>query len=202
MSEESADRLIESGKRFGMEIEKFYGFTPLSKPRHIAKSQGIPIQGFKEVYSRFDNCLAAFLSHFALWRLSVELNEEITIFEHDAYIVSPIPDYIDHTGCISLGKPSYGKYRTPSLLGVNPLMSKQYFPGAHAYRVSPKGAKVLVKGSKVDAGPTDVFLHKHRFPFLQEYYPWPVEARDYFTTIQKEKGCTAKHNYGPGYHIV
>lgn len=202
MSEESANRLIESGKRFGMEIEKFYGFTPKSNPRAVAESQNIPIEGFREVYSRFDNCLAAFLSHFGLWKLSVELDEEITIFEHDAYIVAPIPDHINHLGCISLGKPSYGKYQTPPLLGVNSLESKRYFPGAHAYRIKPDAAEKLIEQSKINAGPTYVFLHKDRFSFLQEYYPWPVEARDYFTTIQKENGCKAKHNYGPGYHIV
>jgi hypothetical protein len=43
-------------------------------------------------------------------------------------------------------------------------------------------------------GPTDVFLNLNSFAFLQEFYPWPVEARDSFTTIQSEIGCRAKHN--------
>ena len=37
---------------------------------------------------------------------------------------------------------------------------------------------------------------------LGEYYPWPVEARDSFTTIQKKEGCYAKHNYGETYDII
>jgi len=36
---------------------------------------------------------------------------------------------------------------------------------------------------------------------LQEYWPWPVEAHDSFTTIQNENGCLAKHNYGETYGI-
>jgi len=48
---------------------------------------------------------------------------------------------------------------------------------------------------------TDIFLNLDWFPWLQEYYPWPVEARDNFTTIQNQTGCLAKHNYGEGYDI-
>ena len=46
----------------------------------------------------------------------------------------------------------------------------------------------------MEARPTDVFLNRNTFPFLEEYFPWPVEAKDSFTTIQSERGCTAKHN--------
>ena len=52
------------------------------------------------------------------------------------------------------------------------------------------------------ARPTDVYLNIDTFPFLQEYYPWPVEARDSFTTIQSEMGCKAKHNFNEKYEIV
>ena len=48
----------------------------------------------------------------------------------------------------------------------------------------------------------NVFLHSKRFPFLEEYYPWPVEAIDSFTTIQNVAGCKAKHNYKHGYRII
>ena len=53
----------------------------------------------------------------------------------------------------------------------------------------------VLKKAETDAGPTDVFLHLDNFSFLQEYYPWVVEAKDSFTTIQNEKGCRAKHMY-------
>ena len=51
------------------------------------------------------------------------------------------------------------------------------------------------------ARPTDVFLNIESFPWLEEYYPWPVKADDSFTTIQNEFGCYAKHNYGETYGI-
>ena len=85
-------------------------------------------------------------------------------------------------------------YNKPEKFGVNPLTSKVYFPGAHAYRVKPNAAKFIIEQAKKFARPTDVFLNVETFPFLEEYYPWPVMAKDSFTTIQNEMGCKAKHN--------
>ena len=55
---------------------------------------------------------------------------------------------------------------------------------------------------QIKAKNTDVFLHLDIFPDLEEYYPWPVEAWDSFTTIQNPEGCLAKHNYGQQYEII
>ena len=40
------------------------------------------------------------------------------------------------------------------------------------------------------------------FRWLEEFYPWPVESKDSFTTIQKTEGCLAKHGYGEAYEII
>lgn len=202
-SVEAAQRCIRSGEKNGIAIEMFDAVTP--RNTNIAetlKEEGIPSEGFKEVYSRFDNCVAAFLSHYTLWKMCAKSNREITIFEHDAVVVDNIPEYIAYDKVISLGKPSYGKYNTPAKLGINPLTSKKYFPGAHAYRLQPVGAKLLIEQARKIARPTDVFLHLNTFPFLEEYYPWPVEAKDSFSTIQKTQGCIAKHGYGEGYELL
>lgn len=202
-SVESAKLCIESGAAQGYDIEMFPAITPRNTDTlELARSKGINPDHFTEKWSRHDTCVAAFLSHFTLWNQSLVSEQEVQIFEHDAVIVSRLPEFIAHTGCINLGKPSYGKWQTPRFLGVNPLTSKKYFPGAHAYRVNPLGARQLIAEAKKKAGPTDVFLHIDRFPWLQEYYPWPVEARDTFTTIQRAEGCRAKHNYGPDYEIL
>ena len=68
--------------------------------------------------------------------------------------------------------------------------------------VNPEGAALLISKSVSHAGPTDIFLNKQNFPWLQEYYPWPAEAHDSFSTIQNTNGCLAKHNYGEGYHLL
>ena len=61
---------------------------------------------------------------------------------------------------------------------------------------------MLIDQARMEARPTDVFLNINTFPFLEERYPWPVEAHDSFTTIQSEMGCRAKHNYNEKYEIV
>jgi len=200
-SVQAAERCIRSAARFGLDVKKFHAITPKSNLTQMLIDRGISDQDFREVYSRTPNCIAAFLSHYTLWEKSVKTNEDILIFEHDAVVKSEIPD-VPFAGCISYGTPSYGKFNTPTALGAGPLVSKAYFPGAHAYKVSPSGAKKMIDQTKIKAKPTDVFLHRDTFPFLQEYYPWPVIANDSFTTIQNEKGCLAKHNYGETYEIL
>jgi GR25 family glycosyltransferase involved in LPS biosynthesis len=199
-SVEAAQKCIQSAAKFGLEVDYYDAFVP-SESKEFIKEQKINDLAFNNnKFSREDNARAAFCSHFSLWQFSMECNEEITIFEHDAVVVDPIPE-MSYNGCISIGKPSYGKWITPSSLGTNSLTSKKYFPGAHAYRLNPKGAKELVERARLEAGPTDVFLNIHSFPFLQEYYPWPVEVRESFTTIQKTQGCLAKHMYNKDYII-
>ena len=198
-----ADRCIKSGAKFGIDIEKFSAVTPTThNPETYARSLGIPTEGFKEVYSRYQNCLSAFLSHYLLWEKCVNLNEQLLILEHDAVIVDNIPIFKPFKHVMNLGKPSYGRAQIPMKLGVNSLTSKRYFPGAHAYMLTPAGAKLLMDKAKAYARPTDVFLNLDLFPTLEEYYPWPAEAKDSFTTIQNRNGCVAKHNYGETYEII
>ena len=202
-SVEAAQRCIRSGYTTGgLDIQHWKATTPADDLLSITAKNGIEMSAMDEVYSRTSNCIAAFLSHFSLWKECVELNQEVTIFEHDAICINNINSQIVYKGCISLGAPSYGRFNTPTGFGAVPLQSKRYFPGAHAYRVKPEGAKVLMAQALMGARPTDVYLNIDTFPFLQEYYPWPVEARDSFTTIQSEMGCKAKHNFNEKYEIV
>jgi GR25 family glycosyltransferase involved in LPS biosynthesis len=199
-SVEAAARCIESGKQHGLEIDYYNAFTPSDYEPYL-KEHRVDTKLFNNsAYSREDNAKAAFCSHFSIWQYCADTNEEVTIFEHDAVIVAPIPE-VSYNGCISLGKPSYGKYNTPINLGANRLVSKPYFPGAHAYRMKPQAAKVIVDRARLEAQPTDIFLNRETFPFLEEYYPWPVEVRESFSTIQKPNGCFAKHMYNESYQI-
>ena len=87
-------------------------------------------------------------------------------------------------------------------LGVDGLIQKQYFGGAHGYMVKPEGASILINEASKSAQPTDIYLGTHNFPWLQEYYPWVCIAADSFTTIQNQTGCGAKHNNNDKYEII
>lgn len=198
-----AQRCIDSMKEY--DVQMFSAITPEDDPIAIAKKEGIRLDHFEvdaKKYSRFERCVSAFLSHYSLWKKCIEDNKEYQIFEHDAVCTGNLPKFINYQRCVSLGAPSYGKFNTPTKLGTSPLVSKPYFPGAHAYRLNPKGAREMVMFSKGMAKPTDVYLNIKDFPWLQEYYPWPVEARDTFSTIQNQGGCRAKHNYGDDYELL
>ena len=183
----------------------FDAITPNDNPLQILKDRGIPDKTFVEEdtkYSSLEPCVSAFLSHHSIWMKSLAEKEEMQILEHDAVCVGDLAEFIPYSKVINLGRPSYGKFKIPHYIGVGSLVSKPYFPGAHAYRVKPAGAKALIAETKNYARTTDVFLDIRRFPWLQEYHPWPFAAKDDFTTLQKETGCIAKHGYNEDYEIL
>ena len=157
-SVQCAERCIKSAGRVGFEVVKHTASTPADNPSEYLAERGVSTEGFKEVYSRFDNCVAAFTSHFRLWEQSFYNNETLVVLEHDAYFTDAMPSYAPFASIINFGKPSYGKWVTPPALGVNQLISKQYLPGAHAYGITPKGAEQLIEKAKECASPTDVFI--------------------------------------------
>jgi len=200
-SVEIAQRCIDSAKTFGIEVEMFKAITPKDDVYKIAEEKGINLSGFDERYSRKENAIACFLSHYSLWDLSVKTSENILILEHDAVFVNGVDLNINFKGLLSLGKPSYGKYNTPRD-GISPLTSKNYLPGAHGYIVKPSAAVELINKSKVLSKPTDIFIDRRSFSWIEELYPWPVEVKDTFTTVQKRPGCVAKHSYTEGFEII
>jgi hypothetical protein len=201
-SQEAADRCIESGKRYGIEISKFDAITPDTHDIYeICERLGISTKGFLgNNYSKLDNVISCFLSHFTLWKSCVNNNTPYVIFEHDVVIDGPIPPLPKFVG--TFGKPSFGKFNTPTTLGWGKLTSKRYFPGAHAYMVTPIGAHMLCNEALVDAKPTDVFLDIRKFIWLEEYYPWSATVHDSFSTVQKIAGCMAKHNFNSEYEFL
>lgn len=200
-SVEAAKRCIKSGKNYSLEIEMHEAITPDHNPIQLAEDLGINTSKFKNEFSKFERCLAAFLSHRSCWQEAYESRTPMLIFEHDAVINNNLP--IEFKGLVvNIGKPSYGKWFSPRFLGEGQLTTKKYFPGAHAYYVSPAGAFALLEKSYTEAEPTDVYMNLDRFSFLTEHYPFSAEAQDSFTTIQLERGCLAKHRYSKDYDIL
>jgi len=205
-SEAAANSCIKRAKQFDVNVEIQKAVTPEDNPGQLFGDLGIRSNHFytDEVYSRRENAMAAFLSHRSCWEVAANSGKSVLVLEHDAYFLGPIPSEVEHIDAVvNLGKPSYGKYIRPISLGIGPLTSKRYFPGAHAYAIGPGAAKKALEMSIDHAAPTDLFFHVDLFgDLLKEYYPWPIEARDSFTTIQKDMGCYAKHRYNEGYEIL
>lgn len=191
-SVKAAKRCIESGVFYGIRIQNFKAHTPKTAPEFIEKEQ-IDTRFFKEKWSRYKNALAAFSSHYSLWVESFQTQQDYLILEHDAVIINDIPTFL-RGDIVNLGEPSYGLFNTPNKIGEGPLVSKPFFPGAHGYFITPVGAKELILQAKKMARPTDVFINHSSFT-LNEYYPWPIKAKDSFTTIQREEGIQAKHTF-------
>lgn len=198
---EVANRCIASAKLFDINVEIFKAITPKDNIFKIAEDREVNLSGFDEIYSRKENAISCFLSHQSLWMKSIELNENILILEHDAVFKEKIDSNIKFKKLISLGKPSYGKFNIPRN-GVGPLVSKSHLPGAHGYIIKPHGAQELINRSKRRAKIPDIFMDRSVFSWLEEYYPWPIEAVDTFSTTQKFEGCIAKHNYKEGFDII
>ena len=199
-SESVAHRCIKSGKKHGVNIEKFYAVTPKDNPKQIFKDRGWPLEYFTDDFSKSENTTATFLSHYSLWEKSYKSKETVIIFEHDAVLYDSIPT-VQFDGCMTFSKPSYGNFNTPTHIGPGPLTQKPYFGGAHGYIVNPYGAKQLMDKAITHAGPADVYLNVNNFPWLQEYSPWVCRADDSFSTIQRTRGCLAKHNYNEAYEL-
>ena len=217
-SKESLDigfRLKENGQKNGLDsIQLYMGYTPeKSSIQKLFLDEGISTTKFdNNKFSRRENSMCCFFSHYSLWKkLSTMPSDDddavFVIFEHDALFERPFDwETIQKTNKLcSIGRPSFGKYNKKSSDGVFPLYSKNYLPGAHAYILKKSGACELVEMAKKKdcAEPTDVFINKKRFPWIQEVSPWICYVDETFSTVQNVTGCKAKHAYDPAtYRII
>lgn len=201
-SVEAAENCKKSAARFGITVENHWGNTPNNIDIHQwFLERSIPEKWFNEEYSRLENCMAAFSSHYTLWQKCVKANVPFLILEHDAHFVDKLP-IVTQGHIVNFGKPSYGNFKIPNFVGESKMFSKEYLPGAHAYKITPTAANELIVRATWDAGPTDLYIHNVRFPFITEVYPWPVEVRETFTTIQRKMGCYAKHQFNHEYEVI
>lgn len=197
----SGQEMKDSAREHGLpDVALFFGTTPRQRdPLDVFKEEGLDPSSFlSNTFSRIPEAMCCFLSHYSLWKRCAKGKDSFIIFEHDARFIGEFdPRIIDETTHVcSFGKPSYGKYRRTNKRGIQPLFSKDYFPGAHSYVITPKGAETIIKKAlETRPEPTDVFLNKKTFPFLQEWSPWLVEVEESFSTVQSQNGIKAKHSY-------
>lgn len=196
-----AQRAVQSALDFGLDPVMEPGVWREEAEARM-RSEGIGLAKWDCSYSRLDAVIGCFLAHYYIWRKIAD-GEPAIIMEHDAVVIAPIPELAGDI--VSIGKPSFGLIRQAPKHGEQRLFSTgDKLPGAHGYYVTPAGARRLVDTAHSRGLlPADKFINPKWFPDVSEYYPWCIEARDDFTTIQRVKGCLSKHSYRRGnYRII
>jgi hypothetical protein len=105
----SANRAIETGKMFGLDVKKYESVNP-SNLHTIVKEHGLKLK-YKPVKSNLTDFKAMTapegricngVTHYELYLKCVEYNEPIMILEHDAYFVGVPPSEGIYDGVIQI----------------------------------------------------------------------------------------------------
>jgi GR25 family glycosyltransferase involved in LPS biosynthesis len=162
LSENLADQCIESGKKFGIEIEKFDGIY--SDHNAILEREGLfPNPSIiKKLRNGYTGC---FLSHYLVWKKAIELNEPILVLEHDALLIRPLPENIlsMFDTLLVLDRFSRDENYEELLVKDFPLtihkhektsevtgkmINKTHIKGAHGVLIKPEGARQIINSLK------------------------------------------------------
>jgi len=150
VSEMQVGEFVDSANRFNWNVEIFWGINGYNKNiDSIAREMGI-----KQFHDEALNCLGmkgCLLSHFTLWKESVDTNTPLIIFEHDAVINSKwrpieVGDYI-----LKLHPIINVKERIHYLSGL-------WTSSAYAYYIPPSQASKLVDFTIEYGLPSDVVM--------------------------------------------
>lgn len=160
LSEQLSNDCIESGKKYGINIEPFGGINGnVADP--ILKSLGLRPRREQKKTSK-PGVKGCFLSHFFLWQKCIQLNEPIAIFEHDGLLIRQVPeDILNHfTDVLTLDPcDQYSKDYEYCLAHTGPYVFSEYFNykakkntifgeylrGAYAYIIKPHAAERIVE---------------------------------------------------------
>jgi len=173
-SEEVTQRCINSGKKYGIEVEPFEAINIHTAPK-LLKQQKLkwtwadnntremicPSTNLKQFPYKCKDLrikIACSLSHYQLWRNCFYLRENILILEHDAVFIRELPE-IDFNGICQINDPkgcTPGGYNWSQSMrergrGIWPKTLMDYkdnrpdgLAGNSAYLIEPWAAKCLV----------------------------------------------------------
>jgi len=187
-SKRKAEICRESARKVGYkpEIETFWGVFARDWRKHLPKTANTYMWNLVKTTDPIAGCFA---SHYLLWKKCIELNEPILILEHDAQFIRNIPEDLEFDKCINFGAPSFFRADDCNFIepkeGVHPLRDDIFF-GHHAYAIKPEAATQFVQDveqSNRMLTRNDVYISKQHYPWLEEYYPWPVVAYEKLSTV-------------------
>ena len=154
-----------------------------------------------------DSEIATFFSHFNLWKKCLDLNENILILEHDAKLISDfnLVSLAKFKGdLLNLGLPNWGNrvWEGEGILkreiceGFHDIHKPEegecqcntlWLFGAHAYVITPSGAKKLIQSADRDGIlPADIFLRQEVIT-IHDNLPHSFSQKESFSLIQKHR---------------
>lgn len=209
VSEDAAKQCIESGERHGLTIDKEFGVVPSGVTNTLNEwgirwnypwngevvvdlASGLTKVGYQTADPK--KRIACFLSHYKLWKECASSNEDVIIFEHDAYIERPIDLETIRSSkkqIIGLNQPQSGAtpraqiYESkllsqitssgPQIVDVPYVFDDQSkpagLPGNSAYYLKPTGAKKLLNMVNLYGGwPNDAIMCRQLLPGIMGIY--------------------------------
>lgn len=205
-SNEVADRCIKSAAKFNLVVEKFYG-VDREQAKQFMNDEGLEWSwanndteimmcektglrmhpyGSTDVRAK----IGCSMSHYALWKKCVELNEPILILEHDSVFLRALPEMKFNGICMindPMGATRKGglwskQMKARGTTGVHPKTwiteeNERHIPdglaGNSAYLIKPWAAQELIdKFYEIGVWPNDATMCQQLFPYLEEYYPF------------------------------
>jgi GR25 family glycosyltransferase involved in LPS biosynthesis len=150
-SEKFGNLAIQSGSQLGWNVERFDGIDGRTINNETFKLMNLFInQENKKCRTSFERpgVRGCFLSHYTLWKKCLEKNQNIGIFEDDVFFYKQ-PPIKKFTDILKLEKLQQGKK----------YAAGDWWEGAHAYIISPKGAERLINWTlKNGILPADIML--------------------------------------------
>lgn len=211
-SEKLANDCIQSGKAHGLIIYPFDGVY--GEEQIKAKQEELQIRPWKEKMKKGRlGVKGCFLSHYSIWLHSIEINQPIIIFEHDAVVLRKMPENISNNFDEFLMLDPYNKmskeyealHQVEHEFSVEEYFNEnsqekyglkhQYAMGLQAYIIKPKAAIKLRDAVKKDGYyPADMQCHKGILN-IQTAYPSIASVNPRFygnKKLMKEESTTQK----------
>lgn len=176
LSEQMAQRCLDSCRRIGQEAEIFDAFDGTGKhhkdiivPKHSEGKNWVNwIKITNATLSKQEIC--CFLSHLALWIKCVEQDKPLIALEHDAVMLAQFKEHPAINAVIYLGSNEMvrSKYWNPIPPQAQMCPDYRYILRTHAYSVDPICAKNLIAHT-IEKGihtAVDVFMNVQKYTLL------------------------------------
>ena len=178
VSENQLQDCLISAEKFNWNVETFWGVDGRTITDNTWTTEGIFPRLDKPTMSR-PGVQGCFLSHWALWKKCIELNEPIIILEHDAVIQGQWQPLEINESIIKLHR--YYKQKNPKYDEDTGLWSAS----GHAYCLLPTHANILIKFVKnKGAFEADRIIGDKVIPFKHLGKPSLVERQNSFSTTE------------------